>query len=193
MKTITTILVLIISIQVFGQNEPENELEKIFYSLPIRSEIEIIIDSAKNVDLITSYENDYLNSDEPYFTGHINKNDFITITPVSGQIEIFRSGQYAFWGVELDSLGIVSIRLDFGDKMTQELKKEYKRLIKTFKKTTEKSKKYKRYAEPGLTGYGYYFFKSENDKLPFMAIGIGLGDCVSDTKSLIINYYKIKD
>ncbi len=191
MKTITTILILIVSVQVFGQNEAENELKRIFYSLPIRSEIENIIDSAKNVDLISTFDNRFHNSGKPYLTGYINKNDFITVEPASGQIEIFRSGQYTLWGAELDSLDIIYISLDYGDQMSKELRKEYKRLIKTFKKITETSEKYKLYADPGLIGYGYCFFKSENDRLPFMSIEIGLGDCVSNSKSLSISYYKI--
>lgn len=130
MKTITTILTLIISVQVFGQNDPENELKRIFYSLPIRTEIENIIDSAKNVDLISTFDNSFHNSEKPYLTGYINKNDFITVEPVSGQIEIFRSDQYALCGVELDSLDIIYISLDYGNQMSKELRKEYKRLLK---------------------------------------------------------------
>lgn len=173
--------------------EPENELEKIFYSLPIRLEIETIIDSAKKVDLINSFENNIHITDKPYFTGQLSQNNYISIEPNSGQIEIFRSGPYTLWGVDLDSLDVVYVSFDFGDKMTKELKKVYKRLVKTFKNITEKSEKYKLYADPRLIGYGFCFFKSVNDKLPFMSIEIGLGDCVSDTKSLIVNYYKIEN
>lgn len=193
MKRNMTILLLLLSIQVFGQLEPEKELEKIFYSLPIRLEIETIIDSAKNNDLITSFENSYHITDKPYFSGHISKNNYLSIKPISGQIEIFRSGIYTLRGVDLDSLDVVYVSFDFGEKMTKDLRKEYKRLVRNFKKLTGKSEKYKLYADPGLIGYGFCFFKSENDKLPFMSIEVGLGDCVSDTKSLIVNYYKIEN
>jgi len=193
MKTIVIILALINSIQVFGQMEPENELEKLFFSLPIRSEIEIIIDSAKNNDFISSFEDNYNLAKKPNFSGNFSQNNYLLIESNSGQIGIFRSGLYTLWGLDLDSLDVVYISLDFGDKMTKELRKEYKRLVKTFKKVSEKSEKYKLYADPGLIGYGFCFFKSVDDKLPFMSIEVGLGDCVSDTKSLIVNYYKIEN
>jgi hypothetical protein len=193
MKTVTTILALIISLHLFGQKDSEAELAKIFYDLPIQSEIEIIIDSAKKVDLIEPNNSNLLVSTRPYFSGYIAKNDHISNYSKSGQIEIFRSSYYTLWGTELDSLDVIYIRLDYGNKITTYQKKDYKRLIRTFKKQTEKSEKYKLYADSGLIGYGYYFFKSPNDKLPFMAIEIGLGDCVSDSKSLSVSYYKIEN
>lgn len=193
MKTITTILVLMISLQVFGQRNAVKELEKILYNLPIESGIEIVIDSAKKNDLIKPYENNYHISTKPYFSGHITKNDYFLNDSNTGQIEIFRSNYYTLWGTELDSLDIIYVRMDYGTKMTKDLKSDYKRLVKIFKKQTEKSEKYKLYADSGLIGYGYCFFKSENEKLPFMAIEIGLGDCVSDDKSLSVSYYKIKN
>ena len=126
MKTIIIILALIVSFQVFGQMEPENELEKIYYSLPIQAEIKIIIYSAKQVESITSFGSNYYITDKPYFTGHLSKNDYISIEPNSGQIEIFRSGPYTLWGVDLDSLNVGYVSFDFAYKMTKELKREYK-------------------------------------------------------------------
>lgn len=193
MKTLITILTLIISIQVFGQIEPEIELERIFYSLPIRSDIEKIIDSVKTIDLIEPYQRDYDTTSKPYFSGHISKNEYFTNEKLSGQIEIFRSNYYTLWGTELDSLDVLYISLDYSDQHRKVMEKQYKRLVKIFKKLTEKSEKYKLYADPGIIGYGYCFFKTEKDKLPFMSIEIGLGDCVSDTKSFIVNYYKIEN
>ena len=189
--TINTILLLIFSINCFGQIKiPEDELSRIFYDLPIKENIETTIDSTRTKEKIKEFHKDYFNTDRPYFSGQLNKNDYLNITSTLGQIEIFRSNAYTLWGFELDSLDIIYVSYDFGDNKTKLMTKKYKELVKCFKKITDKNEKYKLYAEPGLIGYGFCFFKSKTDSLPFMSIELGLGNCVTDTKSLQISYYK---
>jgi len=190
MKKIIIILTLIVSIQSFGQKAPEIELKNIFYSLPIESGIEVIIDSAKNTELISLYDT-LIVIDELYFTGHFYKNNYVLIEFISGQIEIFRAENWTLNGVVVDTMDIMVLYFNYGNEVTKDIRKEYNKLIKTFKGITKANKEYETYADSGLVRYGYLFFKSENDKLPFMSIEIGLGDCISNTKSLIIKYYKI--
>ena len=193
MKTQITLFLILITISCLGQKMTlQQDLNKYFFDLPIENEIENIIEFAKKSNRIQTGTNIYWDSNRPYFTGNGKYIDSKMIAH-SSQIEIFRSSFYTLWGHELDSLDIISNRIEYGDKLESGLRKEYKSVVKAFKQHSNRHEKYKLYADSGLIGYGFCFFRNEKDNLPYIAVEIGLGDCVSRTKTLIIKYYKTKD
>ncbi len=190
MKTVVTILTILISISCLGQKVTvEQEMKQYFFNLPIDKEIDFIIDSAKNCSMIEAYkDNDQFN--RPYFSGYVHYLNSDSVD-FSGQIEIFRSKYYTLWVQELDSIDIISLRFDYGNKNAKTLKKDYRNTVRKLKSYSSNSEKYKLFAEPGKIGYGVCFFEQENGKLPFCAVEIGLGDCVSKSQTLILKYFKL--
>ena len=164
------------------------ELKKVFYSLPIDKDIEVIIDSAKQIDQLDEIKYSF-ELFEPYYQATLFKNDYFKIKPESGNIEIFIS-DYGLAGQDIDSLQVIYVSLRFGDELTEEIKNEYHRLLRIFESRTGRSEKYELFANSGKTSYGQNFYINNKDELPFMAIEVGLGDCTSDEKSITIYYYK---
>ena len=188
MKTIFTFIFTTIIITLSAQESVMSELKKVFYSLPIDSNVENIIEAAKQVEQLT--EIDYKSElFEPYFQGTFTSNNYFQTKPISGNMEIFISN-YGLAGQYVDSLQVIYLSLYFGNKLTKEILNEYKRLTTIFETLTTKITQHEYYADSGKTGYGKNFYLNKEDELPIMAIKIGLGSCTSDIKSITISYYK---
>ena len=188
MKTIFTFIFTTIIITLSAQESIMSELKKVFYSLPIDSNVENIIEAAKQVEQLAEidYESEPF---EPYFQGTFTTNNYFQIKPISGNMEIFISN-YGLAGQYVDSLQVIYLSLYFGNKLTKEILNEYKRLITIFENLTTKITQHEYYADSGKIGYGKNFYLNKEDELPIIAIKIGLGSCTSDIKSITISYYK---
>ncbi len=219
MKTKLTLLLILIPFQIFSQIEPENELEKIFYNLPIRSDIKAIVDSVKKIETIKPYENNNrIISSKPYYSGHLTINRYFSDNKICGRIRIYHNDIYSLYGTEVKDLDIVYMSINFNPPYGTSCRRMYKWLIQIFKIETVKNNEYKTQRLQntrrvrsylsfktknnesreislgnGRRGRVCWFFKSENDKLPFLSISIGNGDCPYYSNSLIINYYKVKN
>jgi len=174
-----------------GQSlELKSKLNKIFLQLPIDTSLTALINAANSDTTIKKNSNTLINNPE-YFTGWITRNDQFNIPPESYRIEIFTSPGYAIGGLVMDSILIIMLNAQYGDRLTRKIKKQYISLITNFKNDFLKTQKFTIHADPGKIGEGYNFYLLKEDKIPYLTISLTYGDCTGKYYSIHICYNRI--
>jgi hypothetical protein len=125
------------------------------------------------------------------FRKSINDSLPINYQPESAQIEHF----YAYgWGGGPEHSRITALTLNYGTDQDNKCEKQLKALVKEIKRLTEKTEKYKSYADAGQVGYGYHFFLNKNDEFPVLTIDFTDKSCTGTQNYIFIAYIrKIKN
>jgi hypothetical protein len=86
------------------------------------------------------------------------------------------------------------LTLNYGTDQDNKCEKQLKALVKEIKRLTEKTEKYKSYADAGQVGYGYHFFLNKNDEFPVLTIDFTDKSCTGTQNYIFIAYIrKIKN
>lgn len=148
--------------QATGINE---ELKKVFFGLPVDTTLTVLIDAAKANTVIK-----YIDLKNDDYTGYLPDYKYLKLQPKHCVLQIFTSGGYSIAGQMLDSVLIISMDANYGDILTKDIKKQYKELITTFKKISMKTEKFELYSGSGKAGDGFYFFRTKEEKIPYLTI-----------------------
>ncbi|MEX0812330.1 MAG: hypothetical protein WD048_08940 [Chitinophagales bacterium] len=163
-----------------------NYLTDLFNGFPIKMDLDSTevkflsqSDYEKSKNIYDSTKTDYRRS--------INGTLPIKLQPESAQIEYF----YAYeWCGGPKHSRITALTLNYGTDEENNCEKQLKTIVKELKQLTEKTEKYKTYADAGKVGYGYQFFKNKNDKFPILTIDFTDKSCTGTENYMFIAYIR---
>jgi len=175
-KFVLSILTLLLFNNVFGQVlDRDKEIEKIFFDLPINSNLTTLLNAANASNFCTESP-DWLIPGENYFTCFFSVHDYFKLQPRFYQMEIFTSGKgYGIAGRMLDTVLVISINANYGDGkndfFTKDVEEQYEEFINRFKELSVKASEFRLSDGSSLDENGYYFFRKK-EKVPYLTISL---------------------
>jgi len=190
-KILIFTLLVLFSNNIFGQVLDRNkEVEKIFLGLPIDTNLTILLNIARANEFIKEYIDIEVFEIKDYFTGYFSIHDYFKLQPHRYQIEIYTSEDYGIAGQILDSILVVAIYANYGNVFTKDIVEQYEELIKRFKELSTEAGEFQTHAESGKVSEGFYFFRTKEEKVPYLTISLCNGGCIKDY-SIKIMYNRV--
>lgn len=193
---IIILLFLFSTVFCFGQVRDNSLLTKLFDNFPIDSSIKFISDYCKTNNYSTQ-PNIYDKTKTDY-SGKIETKTFFDYKPASISISSSYAHKYALIDTIPAEALVTLLTISYQDNAAFNAKKQYKKLIRLFRKKYPRSAKTYIFSGHGREGEMINFYIDKNSKLPLISIELQykMDNSIWQAQSLLIAYvrpYPIKE